>query len=104
MTKRSSASVELGIVLPLGVVANQLMKIEADLRFLNMRAQDHARDGGHEALGGDIAGHLELITESLDRIRELVADLQTDSRPTLPAPRGPSREPELRKPAPEQDD
>jgi hypothetical protein len=104
VTKRSSASVELGIVLPLGVVANQLMKIEADLRFLNMRAQDHARDGGHEALAGDIAGHLELITESLDRIRELVADLQTDSRPTLPAPRGPSREPELRKPAPEQDD
>jgi len=101
VTKRSSASVELGIVLPLGVVANQLMKIEADLRFLNMRAQDHARDGGHEALAGDMAGHLELITESLDRIRELICDLQTDSRPTLPAAR---RDPELRKPLPEQDD
>ena len=38
MTEPSPANLELAIALPLGVVANQLTRIEADLRFLSMKA------------------------------------------------------------------
>jgi len=43
MTEGSSAAnLEMAIVLPLAVVAHQLMRIEADLRLLNMKALDFA--------------------------------------------------------------
>jgi hypothetical protein len=89
VTESSTANLELGIVLPLGVVANQLMKIEAELRFLNMKALGYARDNGDGAVAGQIAGRLEHISEALDLIRGLVADLQSDMQ---------------RKPLPERDD
>jgi hypothetical protein len=84
MSEASRANVELGIVLPLGVIANQLIKIEADLRFLNMKALGHAGDDG--ALAGQIAGRLEQISETLDLIRGLVADLQVDLHVRKPLP------------------
>jgi hypothetical protein len=42
MSHPSPANFELSIVLPLGVVANQLMKVEADLRFLNAKTTAYA--------------------------------------------------------------
>jgi hypothetical protein len=89
VTESTAANLELGIVLPLGVVANQLMKIEADLRFLNMKALGYARDNGDGTVAGQIAGRLEHISEALDLIRAQVADLQADMQ---------------RKPLPERDD
>ena len=44
MAETSGANVEMAVVLPLGVVANQLMKIETDLRLLNMKALDFAQE------------------------------------------------------------
>ena len=99
----SSTNLELGIVLPLGVVANQLMKIEAELRFLNMKALGFARDNGDGAVAGQIAGRLERISEALDLIRGLVADLQADIQPRAALRESP-RDRDLRKPQPERDD
>jgi hypothetical protein len=74
-------NVELSIVLPLGVVANQLMKVEADLRFLNAKTSAYAsrRLGGETA--GQVAARLEKINEALEVIRGLVADIETDTQP-----------------------
>jgi hypothetical protein len=79
MTKASSANLEMAIILPLGVVANQLMKIEADLRLLNMKALDFVKEhesGSHTAL---IEARLENIHEALDSIRGLVSDISKHS-------------------------
>lgn len=81
MTKESSANLEMAIILPLGVVANQLLKIDADLRLLNMKASDFvSEDGGgrHTAL---IEAKLENINEALDSIRRLVSDMEADIHP-----------------------
>jgi paraquat-inducible protein B len=81
MTKASSANLEMAIILPLGVVANQLMKIEADLRHLNMKTLDFVNeDGGgrHTVL---IEARLENINEALDSIRRLVSDMEADIHP-----------------------
>jgi len=105
MTDTSAANLELAIVLPLGVIANQLMRIEADLRFLNMKALAviDERDGG--ALDGQIAARLDKINEALDLIRGLMADLQADLQPR---PRAIGRVHGLErvsgKPLPERDD
>jgi hypothetical protein len=64
MTETSPASAELAILLPLGVIANRLMAIEADLRLINMRALDCAQ-------------RLERISEALDLIRDLVSQMET---------------------------
>jgi hypothetical protein len=94
MTETSAATLEMAIVLPLGVVARQLMKIEADLRLLNMKALELARErenGRHTRL---IEDSLENINEALDAIKGLVSDIETDIRPR----------PMNRKPHPERDD
>ena len=77
----SSAKLQLAIALPLGVVANQLARMEADLRFLNMKALNYAKERDSGALGAGIAGPLDQINESLDRIRALVSDIEADLRP-----------------------
>ena len=56
MTEPSPANLELAIALPLGVVANQLTRIEADLRFLSMKASAYSerarkRPTGRKGLG-----------------------------------------------------
>jgi hypothetical protein len=79
MTNASPANLELAIVLPLGVVANQLMKVEADLRFLGMRASAYA--GGGSGTSRQVAGHLEKINETLDSIRSLLSNLEADIQP-----------------------
>ena len=86
MTETSSSNLELAILMPLGVVASQLMRIEADLRFLNMRALARAREQESAGPARLIATRLDKINEALDRIRSLVADIGTDMQP---APTGP---------------
>jgi hypothetical protein len=81
MTERSAANLEMAIILPLGVVANQLMRMEADLRLLNMKAMHLVQQRGD---GGDtrlIAARLDQISEVLDSIRVIVRDMEADIQP-----------------------
>jgi hypothetical protein len=82
MTEASPANLELAIALPLGVVANQLMRIETDLRFLNMKALAYASERENGNLAAKIAGGLEKINGALDLIRALVADMEASIQPT----------------------
>jgi len=52
MTQASAAEWELAIALPLGAVASQLQRIEAQLRLLNMKALDFARDRENRTVHG----------------------------------------------------
>jgi hypothetical protein len=79
MTTASPANLELAIVLPLGVVANQLMKVEADLRSLSMRAGAIA--GGDGGASRQVAGQVEKISATLDSLRRLLADFEADIQP-----------------------
>jgi hypothetical protein len=105
MTEASGANLELAIVLPLGVVANQLMRIEADLRFLNMKALDYAKERERGSKAAQILAQLEKINESLDVIRGLMSDIETDIQPKSPRPVANSpKDVGSRKPLPERDD
>ncbi len=75
MTEASCANLETAILLPLGVVATQLMKIEAHLRLLNMKALAFAREREGRRYAGLIEARLEHINEALDSIRDLVSDI-----------------------------
>jgi hypothetical protein len=99
MTLPSTANWELAIVLPLGAIANQLMKIEMDLRLLNMKALDFAIEGGSARQAGLIETRLDSINHALDSIRGIVSDIGNDvqSRPSHPTRA-------TRKPSPERDD
>jgi hypothetical protein len=81
MTRESSTTLEMTMILPLGVVANQLMKIEADLRLLNMKALDFVEEHGNGRHTSLIQARLENIHEALDSIRGLVSDIETDIHP-----------------------
>jgi ubiquinone biosynthesis protein COQ9 len=81
MTEASSANLELSILLPLGVVANQLMRIEAELRLLNMKALKVARERENQRLSGLIEARLDNINDVLDSIRGLVSDIAADIQP-----------------------
>jgi hypothetical protein len=81
MTEASCATLEMAIALPLGVVANQLMRIEADLRLLNMRALSFAKQRDNARLTGQIEARLDNINAALDSIRGLVSDIEADIQP-----------------------
>jgi hypothetical protein len=81
MTEASRASLEMAVALPLGVVANQLMRIEAELRLLNMKALNLAREPRDERVSGLIEKRLENINEALDSIRGLMSDIEKDIQP-----------------------
>ena len=81
MSDPSPANVELSIVLPLGVIANQLLKVEADLRLLNAKTSTYASERPSGAMAGQVAARLERINEALEVIRGLVADIETDMQP-----------------------
>jgi hypothetical protein len=72
---------ELAVALPLGVVANQLTRIEADLRFLSMKASAYVDERENGELAAKVSGGLEKINEALDLIRGLVADLEANIQP-----------------------
>ena len=98
MTEASSANLELAIVLPLGVVANQLMRIEAELRLLNMKALTVARERENGRLTGLIEARLDNINEVLESIRGLVSEIESDIHPR------PANVYSARKPPPDRDD
>jgi hypothetical protein len=81
MKDASPVNMEMALVLPLGVAAHQLMKIEADLRQLNMKAVDFARERENTPHTGLIETRLEKINETLDSIRVLVSDIAAGLRP-----------------------
>ena len=104
MAEASPTNLELAIGLPLGVVANQLTRIEADLRFLNMKALAYAKED-NGGLTSQIAVHLEKINEVLDLIRGLVSDIEADIQPRSARPAGmSSNEHVSNKPFPDRDD
>jgi len=84
MTEASSANLEMSINLPLGVLANQLMRIEADLRLLNMKALRCARERENQRPAGGIEARLDNINETLESIRGLVSDIQDCLQPRSP--------------------
>jgi hypothetical protein len=102
MTESSPANLELAITLPLGVVANQLTRVEADLRFLSMKASAFADERENGELAAKASGGLERINEALDSIRGLVADMAANIQPR--PVRTSSRERASRKPSSDQDD
>jgi hypothetical protein len=81
------ANFELAIVLPLGVVANQLMRVEADLRFLNARTSAYASERPGGPLAGQVAARLEKINEALEVIRGLVRDIEAEFQPRSANPK-----------------
>lgn len=81
MSGASRANFELSIVLPLGVIANQLMKVEADLRFLNAKISAYSSEFPGGAMAGQAAAGLEKINESLETIRAVVAEFEADIQP-----------------------
>jgi hypothetical protein len=78
----SPVNVELSIVLPLGVIANQLIKVEAELRFLNAKTSGYASERLGSGVAGQVSARLERINEALEVIRGLVADIETDIQPS----------------------
>jgi hypothetical protein len=75
MSGTSHSELELAIVLPLGVLAQQLMKVEAQLRLVNMKALELSCDSDYRGSAALINSKLERISEALESIRSLVADL-----------------------------
>jgi hypothetical protein len=80
MTEKSDSALELAIGLPLGVVADKLMRIEADLRLLDMKALTFA-NANNGRLTGLIEARLEAIFAALDSIRSLASDIEADIQP-----------------------
>jgi hypothetical protein len=74
-------SLELAIDLPLGVVANQLRKVESDLRFLSAKSATHGDNRGNGNPASQVAARLEQINETLESIRALLADIERDLQP-----------------------
>jgi hypothetical protein len=86
MTEKPSANFEMTIVLPLGVVANKLQRIEAELRLLNLKASSFAGEREREGSSKLIEARLEDINETLESIKRLVSDFEFDERtaPSVP--------------------
>lgn len=78
MTEASSTNLEMAMLLPLGVVAHQLVRIESQLRHVNMKALNVAKERESGSLTQLINARLEHINESLDSIRRLLSDIETD--------------------------
>jgi hypothetical protein len=81
MSDASPANFELSIVLPLGVIANQLLKVEAELRFLNAKTAALAGEAAGAGMTDQAAARLERIGEALEAIRTLVTDIEADIQP-----------------------
>jgi hypothetical protein len=86
MTQEPSAEWEMAIVLPLGVVASQLRRIETQLRQLNMKALGFARERENRALRARVEARLDEIQDSLGSIGALVADIEIDLQPRAKGP------------------
>jgi chromosome segregation ATPase len=85
MTQKSSADVAMAVVLPLDVAANKLMKIEEELRHLNTKVSSFEQERESGLLRDWIEARLERIHETLDSIRERLADISSEIQPTREA-------------------
>lgn len=85
MTQPPSTNWEMTLSLPLGVVDNQLRKVEEQLRTLNMKALDFGEQCEDRALRLLVSARLENIGGLADSIADLVASLITDCRPKAPS-------------------
>lgn len=104
MNKESSTDWEIAIDLPLGVVASQLVRIEEQLRLLNMKAADFVRQRDTARRNGAIAARLEHINRALDAIRTLMTEIETDIDATRWTSDAVFSGTSVRKPYPERDD
>jgi hypothetical protein len=106
MKQAASANLEMTMVLPLGVIANQLVRIEADLRLLNLKALILAPEPGNECPAERVEATLANINETLDSIRSLVTGIEGHIQPRSTAVSATRSSPDAvyRKPYPEQDD
>lgn len=94
------------MAMPLGVLANQLVKIEGDLRFLSMKAAEHSGEDDARSTKS-VDARLELIYDVLESIRSVVGKLQADIHPKGAEPpfsTSQSSDLSTRKPLPERDD
>ena len=82
MTPESAAEWEVAIVLPLGAVANQLRRIETQLRLLNMKALGFAKERDNRALQLQVESRLNQISETLGSVAALVSDIEADVSPS----------------------
>lgn len=80
MPQASSTDWEMTLVLPLGAVASQLERIEAQLRLLNMKALDFARER-NRPLQSLVDARLEKIRDTLLSVAALVSDIGSDVAP-----------------------
>ncbi len=74
----------MSMVMPLGVLANQLIKIEGDLRFLSMKAAELSDENDPRSTKA-VDARLELIHELLKSIQALLGQIQTSLHPKEPA-------------------
>jgi hypothetical protein len=81
MSDRPATSFELALALPLGAVANQLMRVESDLRFLSAKSIADPEDRAGAGRAAQVAARLEQINETLDAIRALIADIERQLQP-----------------------
>ena len=93
------------MVMPLGVIANQLVKIEGDLRFLSMKAAELSGEAGVRSTKL-VDARLELIYGVLESIHSLLAKVQVDIHAKASADQVKHDESAVfsRKPSPELDD
>jgi uncharacterized protein YicC (UPF0701 family) len=78
MTKLTPEGWEIAIGLPLGVVAEQLMRIESQLRALNIKALNLGREQEGSRAGGKLEARLEHINAALDSIKSLMSEIDAD--------------------------
>jgi hypothetical protein len=77
----TAATVELAFALPLGVIANQLMRMESDLRFLSAKISGESEGHDNPVLNAQIAARVEQINEALESIRVLMAEIERNLQP-----------------------
>lgn len=80
MTGPNSANFELAVVLPLGVLANQMMKLETDLRFLSARTPLFGEAREDSRLSAQFNARLEQIHQAIDGIRALLEEIESAAR------------------------
>jgi hypothetical protein len=103
---KSQTDWEMTMVMPLGALANQLVKIEGDLRFLSMKAAEHS-GADDSSCAKSVDARLELIYDVLESIHSILGKLQADLHPkgtALPLKTREAAAVTTRKPPLEQDD
>jgi hypothetical protein len=67
---------EITLLLPLGVVAHQLVKLEGQLRSISIRSTGGSEPVEEPAIGAPVAATLERIHELLASLQSLVNEIE----------------------------